>query len=87
MDCYRSLRSAVDAITRDQRPAVESVTPGRLRTIEIYRAASRVTYSLASVTLTVSMTEAGLAVFVVAGFMLPVPILVWLDRPSRARGR
>ena len=27
------------------------------------------------------MTEAGLAVFVTVGFLFPVPILVWLDRP------
>jgi len=35
-----------------------------------------------------AMTEAGLAVFVVVGFLLPVPILTWLDRPvNRPRGR
>lgn len=26
------------------------------------------------------MTETGLAIFVVVGFLLPVPILAWLDR-------
>jgi hypothetical protein len=31
---------------------------------------------------------AGLAMFVLVGFLLPVPILVWLDRPiDRSRGR
>jgi hypothetical protein len=30
-----------------------------------------------------AMNEAGLAVFVVVAFLLPVPILVWLDRPKR----
>lgn len=34
------------------------------------------------------MSEAGLAVFVLLGFLLPVPILVWLDRPAASpRGR
>jgi hypothetical protein len=34
------------------------------------------------------MTEAGLAVFVLVGFLLPVPILAWLDRPvKRQQGR
>jgi hypothetical protein len=33
------------------------------------------------------MSEAGLAVFVLVGFLLPVPVLVWLDRPAgRSRG-
>jgi len=27
------------------------------------------------------MTTAGLAVFVFVGFLLPVPVLHWLDRP------
>ena len=27
------------------------------------------------------MTEAGLAVFVLAAFVIPIPVLVWLDRP------
>jgi hypothetical protein len=27
------------------------------------------------------MTEAQLATFVLAGFLLPVPLLAWLDRP------
>ena len=31
------------------------------------------------------MTEAGLAVFVLVGFLLPVPILTWLDRPVTSR--
>jgi hypothetical protein len=35
-----------------------------------------------------AMSEAGLAVFVLVGFLLPVPILVWLDRPeNRPQGR
>jgi hypothetical protein len=34
------------------------------------------------------MTEAGLAVFVLVGFLLPVPILTWLDRSvTRRQGR
>jgi hypothetical protein len=33
------------------------------------------------------MSEAGLAVFVVVGFLLPVPILAWLDRPTGWRRR
>jgi hypothetical protein len=34
------------------------------------------------------MTEAGLAVVVLVGFLLPVPILAWLDRPvTRRQGR
>jgi hypothetical protein len=33
-----------------------------------------------------AMSEAELAVFVLVGFLLPVPILVWLDRPvNRSR--
>jgi hypothetical protein len=31
------------------------------------------------------MTEAGLAVFGVLGFLLPVPVLAWLDRPAGTR--
>jgi hypothetical protein len=31
------------------------------------------------------MTEAGLALLVLAGFLLPVPILAWLDRPVHER--
>lgn len=27
------------------------------------------------------MTEAGLAIFVLTAFVVPVPLLVWLDRP------
>jgi hypothetical protein len=33
------------------------------------------------------MTEAGLAVFVLIGFVVPVPILAWLDRPAAGRPR
>jgi hypothetical protein len=34
------------------------------------------------------MSEAGLAVFVLVAFLLPVPILVWLDRvPGRSGNR
>jgi hypothetical protein len=34
------------------------------------------------------MTEKRLAVFVLVGFLLPVPILTWLDRPvTRLQGR
>jgi hypothetical protein len=29
------------------------------------------------------MTPVGLAVFVVLAFLVPVPILAWLDRPRR----
>ena len=29
------------------------------------------------------MTEAGFAVFALVAFLLPVPILAWLDRPRR----
>jgi hypothetical protein len=29
------------------------------------------------------MSEAGLAVFVLIGFLLPVPVLAWLDRPVK----
>jgi hypothetical protein len=29
------------------------------------------------------MTEAGVALFVLVGFLLPVPILAWLDRPVK----
>jgi len=32
------------------------------------------------------MTPAGLAIFVFAGFLLPVPLLHWLDRPRPDRG-
>lgn len=35
-----------------------------------------------SVILAAAMTETGLALFVVAAFLLPVPVLVWLDRPK-----
>jgi hypothetical protein len=31
-----------------------------------------------------TMTEAGLAWFVLAGFLLPVPILAFLDRPANS---
>jgi hypothetical protein len=31
------------------------------------------------------MSEAGLAVFVLFGFLLPVPLFVWLDRPVHRR--
>jgi hypothetical protein len=31
------------------------------------------------------MTPTGFAVFVLIGFLAPVPILVWLDRPRRSR--
>jgi hypothetical protein len=31
------------------------------------------------------MTEAGLAVFVLVGFLLPVPLLAWLDRPVKSQ--
>jgi len=31
------------------------------------------------------MSSAGLAVFVIAAFLLPVPILAWLDRPRRGK--
>jgi hypothetical protein len=31
------------------------------------------------------MTPTGFAVFVLIGFLVPVPILVWLDRPRRGR--
>jgi hypothetical protein len=34
-----------------------------------------------------TMTEAGLAVFVLVGFLLPVPILTWLDRPVNRQDR
>ena len=30
-----------------------------------------------------AMSSAGLAVFVLLGFLIPVPILAWLDRPRR----
>jgi hypothetical protein len=33
------------------------------------------------------MTQAGLANFVLLGFLLPVPLLVWLDRPASASRR
>jgi hypothetical protein len=33
------------------------------------------------------MSEAGLALFVVVGFLLPVPVLVWLDRPRNPSRR
>lgn len=29
------------------------------------------------------MSSSGLAVFVVVGFLIPIPILAWLDRPRR----
>ena len=29
------------------------------------------------------MTSTGLAIFVLASFLLPVPILAWLDRPRQ----
>ena len=32
-----------------------------------------------------SVTVTGLAVFVILAFLLPVPVLAWLDRPSRGR--
>jgi hypothetical protein len=28
------------------------------------------------------MTESGLAIFVLVGFVLPVPLLAWLDRAA-----
>jgi len=31
------------------------------------------------------MSSAGLAVFVLAAFLIPVPILTWLDRPRREK--
>jgi hypothetical protein len=31
------------------------------------------------------MTEAGLAVFVLVGFLLPVPLFAWLDRQVKRR--
>jgi hypothetical protein len=31
------------------------------------------------------MTPVGLAVFVFLAFLVPVPILAWLDRPRRPR--
>ena len=31
------------------------------------------------------MTEAGLAVFVLAAILIPVPILAWLDKKPRAK--
>jgi hypothetical protein len=33
------------------------------------------------------MSEAGLAVFVLVAFLIPVPILAWLDRPAGRPGR
>jgi hypothetical protein len=33
------------------------------------------------------MTEAGFAVFVLAAFVLPIPLLAWLDAKPRERGR
>ena len=30
------------------------------------------------------MTPVGFAIFCLVGFLLPVPILAWLDRPRRA---
>jgi len=32
------------------------------------------------------MTPHGFAIFCLVGFLLPVPILAWLDRSKRARG-
>jgi len=32
-----------------------------------------------------SVTVTGLAVFVILAFLLPVPVLSWLDRPPRGR--
>ena len=32
------------------------------------------------------MTATGLAVFVFFAFLVPVPIIDWLDRPSRTSG-
>ena len=29
------------------------------------------------------MSESGLAIFVVLAFLIPVPLLSWLDRPRR----
>lgn len=31
------------------------------------------------------MTEAGLAIFVLAAFLIPVPLLAWLDRKPRVQ--
>ena len=31
------------------------------------------------------MTEAGLAIFVLVSFVLPVPVLAWLDRPASGK--
>ncbi len=33
------------------------------------------------------MTETGLAIFVLVSFLLPIPILAWLDRSNGAGGR
>ena len=33
------------------------------------------------------MTSTGFAIFALVGFLLPVPILAWLDRPRRGRGQ
>jgi hypothetical protein len=33
-----------------------------------------------------AVSEAGLAVFVLVAFLIPVPVLVWLDRPARRSG-
>ncbi|MGE5175747.1 MAG: hypothetical protein ACM3JJ_05165 [Hyphomicrobiales bacterium] len=32
------------------------------------------------------MTPHGFAIFCLVGFVVPVPILAWLDRPRRPRG-
>jgi hypothetical protein len=40
-----------------------------------------------SAVLDTAMTEAGLAIFVIVGFLLPVPIIAWLDRPIRRQQR
>jgi hypothetical protein len=32
------------------------------------------------------MTETGLALFVLAAFVFPVPVLAWLDRKPRIQG-
>lgn len=32
------------------------------------------------------MSVSGFAIFVVAAFAVPVPLLAWLDRPRKSRG-
>jgi len=33
------------------------------------------------------MTSSGLAIFVFFAFLVPVPLLTWLDRPRRPSGK